>query len=272
MNVLFIGGGNMGRALVGGLLAQGRARSGLVVVEPDATARARLQDDFGIRAAPAATGELVAGAGLVLFAVKPQHLREAARGLAPHLAGQLVLSIAAGIRLEDLSRWLAGHQRLIRAMPNTPALIRRGISGLFAHPSVDDAGRRSAEDILGAVGETMWCAREDQLDAVTAMSGSGPAYVFYFLEAMIEAGEDLGFSTDQARRLAYATAGGAAALAAQAAEPPAVLRAQVTSKGGTTAAAIAELERRAVKAAFVAAIRAAAARAAELGDELGKDA
>jgi pyrroline-5-carboxylate reductase len=142
---------------------------------------------------------------------------------------------------------------------------------LFAHPGVDDAGRRSAEDILGAVGETMWCVREEQLDAVTAVSGSGPAYFFYFLEAMIEAGQELGFSPGEARRLAYATAGGAAALAAQAVESPAVLRAQVTSKGGTTAAAIAELEQRAVKAAFVAAIRAAAARAAQLGDELGRD-
>ena len=271
MNVLFIGGGNMGRALVGGLLAQGSARDGLVVVEPDAAARIRLETDFGIRTVPAAAGDLVARADLILFAVKPQHLRLAACALAPHLAGQLVLSIAAGIRLADLSRWLGGHQRLVRAMPNTPALIRRGISGLFAHPGVDDAGRRSAEDILGAVGETMWCVREEQLDAVTAVSGSGPAYFFYFLEAMIEAGQELGFSPGEARRLAYATAGGAAALAAQAVESPAVLRAQVTSKGGTTAAAIAELEQRAVKAAFVAAIRAAAARAAQLGDELGRD-
>ena len=271
MNVLFIGGGNMGRALVGGLLAQGRTRDTIAVVEPDAATRARLQSEFGVHAAPGIDGDGTARASTIVLAVKPQHLRQAARSLALHLAGQLVISIAAGVRLADLSRWLAGHARLVRVMPNTPAMIRRGIAGLYAHPSVDDAGRKRAEDLLNAVGETMWCEREAQLDAITALSGSGPAYVFYFLEALIEAGQDLGFSPDQARRLAYATASGAVGLAEQAAEPAAALRAQVTSKAGTTEAAVAVLEARAVKAAFIAAIRAAAARATELGDSLGKD-
>jgi len=270
MNVLFVGGGNMGRALIGGLLAQGSARDAITVVETDAAARARLETEFGVQVAAGIAGE-AARAGTVVLAVKPQHMRRAAQSLAPHLAGQLVISIAAGIRLADLARWLGGHTRLVRAMPNTPALIRRGIAGLFAHTSVENAQRKIAQDILGAVGEIIWCEREEQLDAITAVSGSGPAYVFYFLEAMIEAGRNLGFDPDQARRLAYATAGGAAALAEQSAEPPAVLRAQVTSKGGTTEAAVAVLEQRAVKAAFVAAIRAAEARAAELGDVLGKD-
>jgi pyrroline-5-carboxylate reductase len=271
MNVLFVGGGNMGRALVGGLLAQGRAHDAIAVVETDAAARARVQVEFGLQVAATITGEAAARAGTIVLAVKPQHLRQAAQALAPHLAGQLVISIAAGVRLADLARWLGGHTCLVRAMPNTPAMIRRGIAGLFAHPSVGSAQRTNAQDILDAVGETIWCAREEQLDAITAMSGSGPAYVFYFLEAMIEAGQDIGFSLEQGRRLAYATAGGAIALAAQSAEPPAVLRAQVTSKGGTTEAAVAVLEHCAVKAAFVAAIRAAEARAAELGDILGKD-
>ena len=270
MKVLFIGGGNMGRALVGGLLAKGRARDTIAVVELDAVARARLQTEFDIDAGAAIAAELTARYQTIVLAVKPQHLRQAAEGLTPHLCGQLVLSIAAGIRLADLSRWLGGYARLVRAMPNTPAIIGRGIAGLFAHSSVDDAGRREAEDILSAVGETMWCEREEQLDAITAVSGSGPAYVFYFLEAMIEAAQDLGFGPAQARRLAYATASGAVALAEQSADAPAVLRAQVTSKGGTTEAALTVLEQRAAKSAFVAAIRAANARAAELGDILGK--
>jgi pyrroline-5-carboxylate reductase len=271
MNVLFIGGGNMGRALVGGLLAQGCPRDAIAVVEVDAAVRARLQVEFGVHTVPEIDSDVTARAGTIVLAVKPQHLRRTAQSLAPHLAGQLVISIAAGIRLADLSRWLGGYMRLVRVMPNTPAMIRRGIAGLFAHPTVGDVERKNAEDILDAVGETMWCEREEQLDAITAVSGSGPAYVFYFLEALIEAGQDLGFSPDQARRLAYASAGGAVALAEQSAEPPAVLRAQVTSKGGTTEAAMAVLEERAVKAAFIAAIRAAEARATGLGNELGKD-
>ncbi len=271
MNVLFIGGGNMGRALIGGLLAQGRAPDTIAVVEVDAAARTRLQTEFAVRTEAAIERGIVARAASIVLAVKPQHLRQTALALASHLDAQLVISIAAGIRIADLSRWLGGHTRIVRVMPNTPALIRRGIAGLFADPSVAALERNQAEEILNAVGETLWCEREEQLDAVTAVSGSGPAYVFLFLEALIEAGRALGFDDEQARRLAYATAGGAAALAAQSADPPATLRAQVTSKGGTTEAAVAVLEQRAVKAAFVAAIRAADARAKELGDSLGKD-
>lgn len=271
MNILFIGGGNMGRALIGGLLAQGRAPETITVVELDAAARTRLQDEFGVQAAPLITGDVARHATIIVLAVKPQDLRRTAQSLAPHVAGQLVISIAAGIRIGDLSRWLGGHVRLVRAMPNTPALVRRGIAGLFAHPSVGEPERRNAEDILKAVGATLWCEREAELDAITAVSGSGPAYVFYFLEALIDAGKDLGFSAEQSRRLAYATAGGAVALAEASAAPASTLREQVTSKGGTTAAAVAVLEQRCVKAAFVAAIRAAEARATELGDMLGKD-
>ena len=271
MSVLFIGGGNMGRALIGGLLAQGRKPETMTAVELDPAARARLQSDFGVAAVPEIGSDVTSRAAIILLAVKPQHLRQAAQSLAPCLDGQLVISIVAGIRLADLGRWLGGHTRLVRAMPNMPAMIRRGIAGLFAHPAVGEVARKSAEAILSAVGEVLWCEREAQLDAITALSGSGPAYVFYFLEALIEAGVALGFSPEQARRLAHATAGGAVALADQSAEPPSVLRAQVTSKAGTTEAAVSILDARAVKSAIVDAIRAADARATELGDILGKD-
>jgi pyrroline-5-carboxylate reductase len=271
MNVLFVGGGNMGRALVGGLLAQGTARDTLTVLEIDAGAAARMRSEFGITVVDRVDRDTASAADAIVIAVKPQHMRQTALALAPGLSAQLVISIAAGIRLADISRWLGNYTRIVRAMPNTPALVRRGITGIFAHPSVSAEERGMAESVLAAVGQILWCERENQLDAITAVSGSGPAYVFHFLESMIAAAEDLGFSPDQSRRLAYATASGAIALAEQAPEPPSVLRAQVTSKAGTTEAALAVLEQRGVKAAYVAAIRAADARAAELGDLLGRD-
>jgi len=183
-----------------------------------------------------------------------------------------VLSIAAGIRLPDLGRWLNGHERLVRAMPNTPALIGKGISGAFAAPSVDAGGRALVSSVLAAAGEQIWVDNEAMLDAVTAVSGSGPAYVFYFLEALEAAARDLGFAPAEARRLAYATFGGSIALAQASDAEPATLRAQVTSKGGTTERAIASLEGAAIKAGIVAAVKAAAHRAAEMGDAFGVDA
>lgn len=271
VKTVFIGGGNMGRALVGGLLAQGHKAGDLTVVELDAAARARLHGEFGVSATETLAAGTAAGADVIVLAVKPQGLRSAAAVLAPVLAAQLIVSIAAGIRIADLSRWLGGYARIVRAMPNTPALLRLGIAGLFADAAVTPAERERAEAILGAVGQTLWCDREQQLDAVTAVSGSGPAYVFYLLEAMMEAAEKLGFSPAQARQLAYSTAAGATALAAHSTDPAAKLRAQVTSKGGTTEAAIAVLDREGVRVAVVAAILAADARATELGDVLGKD-
>jgi len=183
----------------------------------------------------------------------------------------VVLSIAAGIRSADLARWLAGFTRIVRAMPNTPALVSAGISGAWAAAAVDAPARRAAEAVLAAGGEVVWFENEASLDAVTGVSGSGPAYVFYVLEALEQAAIDVGLEAGAARRLAYATVGGAMALARQSDADPATLRAQVTSKGGTTAAALATLEQRDVKAAFVAAVRAATARARELGDEFGED-
>jgi len=269
--VVFVGGGNMGRALAGGLVAQGTAREALAIIDVDAAARERIMAELGIRADGQPTKELISAAHVLVLAVKPQHMRATAAALRTMIAGQLVLSIAAGIRIADLSRWLGGHARIVRAMPNTPALVRRGITGLCAGPGVDDDGRRAAERVLAAVGETLWCKSERQLDAITAVSASGPAYLFHYLEAMIAAAEALGFESAEARRLAYATASGAIALAEASSDSPAVLRAQVTSKGGTTEAALAVLGARDVAGAYREAIRAADARAAELGDQFGHD-
>ena len=276
MAIAFIGGGNMATALIGGMLARGAAVDEFQVVEPLAEARARIAARFpGLALFGETTREAVAGAALVVLAVKPQQMRQAASGLAPHLAGTdapVVLSIAAGIRLADLARWLHGHARLVRAMPNTPALVGKGISGAFAAASVDAAGRALASSVLAAAGEQVWVENEAMIDAVTGVSGSGPAYVFYFLEALEAAARDLGFAPIDARKLAYATFAGAVALAQASPEEPAVLRAQVTSKGGTTERALALLEADAVKAKIVAAVKAAALRAGELGDAFGRDA
>jgi pyrroline-5-carboxylate reductase len=274
--IAFIGGGNMATALIGGMLARGAAVNGFRVVEPLAEARTRIAGRFsGIAVYGEPTREAVAGAALVVLAVKPQQMRQAAEALAPHLAGvaaPVVLSIAAGIRLADLGRWLHGYSRLVRAMPNTPALVGKGISGAFAAASVDAAGRALVSSVLAAAGEQIWVESEAMLDAITGVSGSGPAYVFYFLESLEAAARDLGFAPADARRLAYATFAGAVALAEASPLEPAVLRTEVTSKGGTTERALATLEADAVKAKIVAAVKAAALRAGELGDAFGRDA
>src|SRR3954466_10744593 len=234
----------MATALIGGMQRQGRPAQAFRVVEPAAEQRDKLSARFpgiGLFAEPCAAA--FTKADVVVLAVKPQQMHAAAATLAPHLAPEtVVLTIAAGIRLVDLARWLKGHARLVRAMPNTPALIGKGISGLYAASSVDATGRELAAAVLGAGGELLWVDDEAMLDAVTAVSGSGPAYVFYFLEALTQAAHDLGFAAGDARRLAYATFAGALALAEGSEHEPAVLRAQVTSKGGTTEAAIATME------------------------------
>ncbi len=276
MAIVFIGGGNMASALIGGMIARGAGIDEFRVVEPLVEARDRIAARFpGLALFAESTREAVAGAALVVLAVKPQQMRQAASALAAHLAGgdaPVVLSIAAGIRLADLARWLRGHARLVRAMPNTPALVGKGISGVYAAASVDAAGRALVSSVLAAAGEQVWVENEAMLDAVTGVSGSGPAYVFYFLEALEAAARDLGFASADARKLAYATFAGAVALAQASPEEPAVLRAQVTSKGGTTERALAAMEADAVKAEIVAAVKAAALRARELGDAFGRDA
>jgi pyrroline-5-carboxylate reductase len=263
----FVGGGNMASALIGGVLKGGRVPATVLVIEPDDRQRARLALQFGVLALPAADAHLL-DVPLVVWAVKPQSFAAAARPCAGFVAGALQLSVMAGIRTEALTA-ATGSQRVVRAMPNTPALVGLGISGLYATPAVNHADRAAAEAVLAPSGELMWLQRERDLDAVTALSGSGPAYVYYFIEAMIQAAGEMGLTVEQGRRLALATFAGATALAQQSADSPAVLRERVTSKGGTTYAALMSLDNDAVKAAFVRALHAARGRAHALGDEFG---
>lgn len=270
MKIAFIGGGNMAAALIGGMIRRGVAPGDLYAIDPNADARSRSEQQFGIRTGAAADTALAAYDAVVL-AVKPQVAKDVATALAPHLAPtQVVISIMAGIRAADLSRWLGGHARIVRTMPNTPALIGMGAAGLVATSGVDEAGRALASQVLGAVGQTVWFDDETKIDAVTAISGSGPAYVFYFIEALEEAARQLGMDEQQGRALAIATFAGAAQLAAQSDEPPAVLRERVTSKGGTTAAALASFDASGVKEAIVRGALAADARAKEMGEAFGK--
>lgn len=270
MSLTFIGGGNMATALIGGLKAKGRAPQSIKVVEVAPEARERLAESFGVKCVdrPAAAAPF---GDVVVLAVKPQQMRAAARALAGALRGELVLSIAAGIRLADLQRWLGGYGRLARCMPNTPALIGAGITGLYARPEAGSEGRARAQSILEAVGEVVWVEDEALLDPVTAVSASGPAYVFYFIEALERAARELGLDAAGARRMAIATFRGAAELAARSTEAPATLRERVTSKGGTTERALAALQADRVADAIVRAVRAASERARELGDEFGRD-
>lgn len=268
MNITFIGGGNMAAALIGGLLGKGHAATGIRVVELQAEARARLAAQFGVTCLDSAAAPL--GEAVVL-AVKPQQMRAAAAALRPWLTHELVITIAAGIRLVDLSRWLGGYATLVRCMPNTPALIGAGISGLYAGAAVGAGQRALADSILGAVGATLWVPEERMLDPVTAISGSGPAYVFYFVEAMQQAAQEMGFSAADARKLAVQTFVGAARLAAQSEEEVALLRERVTSKGGTTERALASMDADRVKDLIVRALHAANQRAHELGAQLGAD-
>ena len=259
----FIGGGNMALAILGGLRRAGVAPEQLMVVEPIAEQRAKLLAECGVEAVPAPEAQL-AHCAAVVWAVKPQSFAEAARACQGLTAHALHVSIMAGVRCARLSQ-ATGAQRIVRAMPNTPALIGRGIAGLYAVPAVDAPGREQAAALLQATGSVVWVEREADLDAVTALSGSGPAYTFYFIEAMVQAGTEMGLSAETARRLAQETFAGAAALAMQSAETPQTLRERVTSKGGTTHAAISHLESAGVKAAFVQALHAAQQRAEALG-------
>jgi pyrroline-5-carboxylate reductase len=269
MRIVFIGGGNMAGALIGGMLQQGFAAKDLTVVDVSEEARSGLSSRHGVHAV--AHADAVQGdADVVLLAVKPQQMSAVCKAVAGKFRRALTISIAAGIRTTDLRRWLDGRERLVRAMPNTPALLRAGISGAYAASGASAQDRRDAERILGAVGSVVWFDSEAALDAVTAVSGSGPAYVFYFIESLEEAARSLGMDAVPARTLALHTFLGAARLAAESGEPPAALRAKVTSKGGTTERALASLEAADVRGQIVAAVRAAAERARELGEEFGK--
>jgi pyrroline-5-carboxylate reductase len=270
MHIVFIGGGNMASALIGGLLAQpDRSPADVSVVDVSAQAREALRKRYGVSVFSSA--DETPPAEVLLLAVKPLHMREAAAMLEAAARRALVVSVAAGIRTADLSRWLDGHARIVRAMPNMPALVSAGITGLFAMQGVSGADRDVAERIMRSVGSTLWVEREELLDAVTALSGSGPAYAFYVAEAMEEAALGLGLDDRSARRLAVETLYGAMRLAMQTGEPPGELRARVTSKGGTTERALQILESARVRRAIVEAVRGATQRARELGEEYGKD-
>jgi len=266
--IAFIGGGNMASALIGGLLASGHLAENIQVVEPFAEQRTRLAQQFGVHAEETASPSL-AQAKMLVWAVKPQTFQAAALAVRPHTqAAALHLSVAAGIRADSMARWL-GTGRIIRAMPNTPALIGQGMTALFACADTTPLDRQWTESILESTGQWMWLEAESQLDPVTALSGSGPAYVFYFLEAMEQAGVQMGLNAAQAHQLAVQTFVGASALAAASNESPAALRANVTSKGGTTHAAISALQASGVAQSFITAMQAARQRASEMGDEFG---
>ncbi len=270
MKVTFLGGGNMSTALIGGLMNNGFPVNEMAVIEINPEARANLERSFGIRCFAEANAEAL-HCDALLLSVKPQQMREACAPLQTLLKQQLIISVAAGLRLTDLQRWLGGYDKLIRAMPNTPALISAGITGLYALPNVSEAERLGAERIMHAVGSTVWVNEESQIDALTAISGSGPAYVFLFIEALQQAATEFGFSPRQVRQLSIETVLGAAKLAAMSEEPAAALRSRVTSKGGTTEAALKVMTELGLKEAVIAGAKAARARGGELGELLGKD-
>jgi pyrroline-5-carboxylate reductase len=267
----FIGGGNMARALIGGALAAGVAPGDIRVGEPDAGQRERLEAALGVRCF-ADNAEAVHGATLVVLAVKPQVAASVARGLNGRLdQSTTVVSIMAGIRCEALRRWLGPGPQLVRAMPNTPALIGFGITALYAADDIPDDARRQTQALLDAAGSTLWLHDESLMDTVTAVSGSGPAYLFLMLEAMEQAGVDNGLDRDVARTLATETLRGAAEMARRGDAEPAELRRRVTSPGGTTEAATEVLERFGLQQAFAEAVAAARARGQSLADEFGRD-
>lgn len=267
--ITFIGGGNMASAIVGGLLRQGHPAGAVQIVEPWDEQRARLAQQFpGVAVLPAA-GAGLSPSGLVVWAVKPQTFKEAALASRSFVSDALHLSVAAGITSDSIAIWLQ-TQRIVRAMPNTPALVGLGMTGLFAREGASTADRTLVETVVKTTGELVWVAAEEQLDAVTALSGSGPAYVFYFLEAMRDAGGRMGLPPEVAYQLAVGTFVGAATLAQRSDDPPQVLRERVTSKGGTTYAALTSMASAGVKEKFEDALFAAQKRAEELGREFGR--
>jgi pyrroline-5-carboxylate reductase len=270
LKIGFIGGGNMATALIGGLAGKLTAGENIHVVDINADALQTLSQRFGVTTArqiDAAVGR----SDVIVLAVKPQQMKEVVAQLRPHVSSQLVLSIAAGIRAADLSRWMNGHTAIVRSMPNTPALIGQGVTGMAAMAGVSTRQRDAADAIMRTVGATVWLDDEALIDPVTAVSGSGPAYVFYFIEAMQQAAQEMGLSAEQGTQLAIATFVGASQLAAQSTEPVSLLRERVTSKGGTTYAALTSMEASGVKDAIARAMKAAAARGKELGEEFGRD-
>lgn len=269
-NIGFIGGGNMARSLIGGLANSGVSASSLFVSDVNPDLLQNLAKDFGINTCDS-NQELVNNCQIIVLAVKPQVMKEVVSAL--DLARQdkpLIITIAAGIRAESIQHWVGHEVAIVRAMPNTPALLQTGATGLYANKHASEAQKEAAESILRAVGLAIWVDKEQQMDAVTALSGSGPAYLFLVMEAMEQAGIELGLSRENARLLAIQTAFGAAKLALEMEDSPATLREKVTSPGGTTEQALRVFDELELKNIFNKAMTAARDRAIELADELGK--
>lgn len=265
-----IGAGNMARSLAGGLLSNGWPKARLLLADPDANQRMGAQEALGVSVYED-NAEVAGRAEILVLAIKPQAMVEAARALAPHVQKRkpLVVSLAAGVRLNDIERWLGGGLAMVRVMPNTPALVGSGASGMYANERVDARGRDQAESILRAVGVTVWVENEALIDVVTALSGSGPAYFFLMMEALERAAVEQGLDPKQARLLTLETAFGAAKMALEGGEEPALLRRRVTSPGGTTEAAIRVFEDGGMRRLCQEAVTAAIKRARELGDMFG---
>lgn len=265
----FIGGGNMAQALITGWLKQGISASQIHVIEPAAATREHLQQHLGVTCHEQATADL-SSSGMVVWAIKPQVFKQVALSLSGLFLQALHVSVAAGVRSDSIGRWL-DTQSVVRAMPNTPALIGLGQTGLFARPAVSASQREQVQALMQAVGQSIWVEREELLDAVTALSGSGPAYVFYFIEAMAKAGVNLGLTPEQAHQLAIGTYTGAAELARSSSESPEVLRERVTSKGGTTFAAITHMQDHHLDRTIAQAMQAAHQRSIEMGHLFDQD-
>jgi pyrroline-5-carboxylate reductase len=268
----FIGGGHMATSLIGGLLTDGRNPQSIWVADPERDKLDALHNRFGVNTTPDNL-QAVQGADVVILAVKPQQLKTVASALQAAVmpARPLWLTIAAGIRISDLERWLGGSAPIVRAMPNTPALVQAGATALFANPRVTAEQQQTAESVLRAVGVTLWLEDETLMEVVTALSGSGPAYFFLVMEALESAAIDLGLAPSAARLLTLETAFGAAKMALESEEDSISLRRRVTSPGGTTERAIAALDKANIRDAFAGALRAARDRSRELAEELGTD-
>ncbi len=274
MKIGFVGGGNMASALIAGLVgktvaAAEKEHHQIHVIDVNPDALDKLKQQFGVTTA-LQIDAAIASCDVIVLAVKPQQMQDALALLLPYVSTQLILSIAAGIRSSDLSRWLNGYSAVVRSMPNTPALIGQGITGMFAMAGVSSSQRAMADAIMNAVGSTLWLEEENLIDSVTAVSGSGPAYIFYFMEAMQQAAQEMGLNEEQSRQLTLATFVGGAQLAKQSSEPVSTLRERVTSKGGTTHAALTSMAQSDVKHAIVQAMKAAEGRSRELGEEFGR--
>ncbi len=272
LKIGFIGGGNMAASLIGGLIADGTNPASIMVSEPNAERRQKLATQFKISIVTD-NDLLVEQVDIVVLAVKPQILHQVCASIsdAPHQNRPLFISIAAGIRVEDIDRWLGGEHAIVRTMPNTPAMIRTGATGLFANHKVTKHQHESAESIMRAVGITVWVEKEQDLDAVTALSGSGPAYIFLLIELLQSAGESLGLSSGTAKLLALQTAFGASKMALESSEDCKQLRRNVTSPGGTTERALTILMDGHLDELITHALSGARDRAQELADQLGKN-